>query len=858
MPPYFQELATQKVGDGTVADIATRAFANLLTAASKMPNVCVVVSDLAAAYETGGALINRALKDARAEVGRQERTITPVDLSANEIYDILRKQLFAKLPSHEEIEVIASAYGRKLEEATKAKTAKRGAEAIADEVAATYPFHPRLKNLVALFKENEQFKQTRGVIELVSRLLKSVWERTDNDVFLIGPQHFDLSIAEVREKLAEVSGMRDVIATDLWDSKHSAHAQVIDLETGADTATQVGTLLLTASLSTAVNAVKGLTRDEMVECLASPLHEPSDFLTALEKLDSAGSGAWYVHRTPEGRYYFDRQENLKKLLKNLAQDAPQNQIDDLIRHRLRVMFKPKRKTAYHEVLPLPQLDDLATKVRRARVLAIVSPDAKIPPGEIERFFEGLSQKNNLCVLTGDQTAMGNVEDAARHLYASQKADNRIAEGHAQREELESTQAAYEQNFNATVQGLFDKVLFPVERQGRGPQLVPKPLDMTRDATQEFDGEQQIEKTLTADPIKLFVDIDKEFEAICEKAQDLLWLENQNETRWSDAADRYAEQAGMPWMPSKGLDELKTIACTRGIWEDLGNGFITKKPKKKRTSAQIVPEGTPDDKGRVRLRVNPVNAGPAPQIRYAEDAAVSESSPLLRDNPHSTAALRVSFLVADPSGQYETGEPTVWKNRLVIRNELKEEGKQRVVGLFVAPRGDIRYTLDGSEPREGKQYDGPITIGDGEVMLRAFASADGLETRDDFRFQAKGSSGVQVDDARPARMINRREGFKLDSRRATFDGLKHAADKAVTFEEVKLSVGQGSQVATIVIGEVKVEAPFLTELLESVLQKFNPDTPVTMTFRTAHFASGHDLKDFCEKVGIAITQQGIEQ
>ena len=141
-------------------------------------------------------------------------------------------------------------------------------------MAATYPFHPRLKNVVALFKENEQFKQTRGVIELVSRLLKSVWERPSNDVFLIGPQHFDLSIAEVREKLTEISGMRDVIATDLWDSQQSAHAQRIDLETGNDSAAQVGTLLLTASLSTAVNAVKGLTREEIVECLVSPLREP--------------------------------------------------------------------------------------------------------------------------------------------------------------------------------------------------------------------------------------------------------------------------------------------------------------------------------------------------------------------------------------------------------------------------------------------------------------------------------------------------------------------------------------------------------------------------------------------------------
>jgi predicted AAA+ superfamily ATPase len=257
MPPYFHYLDTQKVGNGTVADIATRAFANLLTAAGKKKNVCVVVSDLAAAYETGGRLINRALQDARAELGRQERSITPVDLASNEIYDILRKRLFKSLPDQAEIDDIAGAFGRKLEEASKSKTANRGAEAIAEEIAATYPFHPRLKNVVALFKENEQFKQTRGLIELVSRLLRSVWDRHANDIFLIGPQHFDLGIPEVRDKLTEISGMRDVIAKDLWDVQQSAHAQIIDLQTGKEAAAQIGALLLTASLSTAVNAVKG-------------------------------------------------------------------------------------------------------------------------------------------------------------------------------------------------------------------------------------------------------------------------------------------------------------------------------------------------------------------------------------------------------------------------------------------------------------------------------------------------------------------------------------------------------------------------------------------------------------------------
>lgn len=43
MPPYFEDLATRPIGAGTVADIATRAFANLLTAAGKKSNVCIVI-----------------------------------------------------------------------------------------------------------------------------------------------------------------------------------------------------------------------------------------------------------------------------------------------------------------------------------------------------------------------------------------------------------------------------------------------------------------------------------------------------------------------------------------------------------------------------------------------------------------------------------------------------------------------------------------------------------------------------------------------------------------------------------------------------------------------------------------------
>jgi hypothetical protein len=78
--------------------------------------------------------------------------------------------------------------------------------------------------------------------------------------------------------------MRDVIAKDLWDINQSAHAQVIDLNCKSDSAKQVGTLLLTASLSTAVNAVKGMTREEIIESLSMPNRKPSEFIEAFRSI----------------------------------------------------------------------------------------------------------------------------------------------------------------------------------------------------------------------------------------------------------------------------------------------------------------------------------------------------------------------------------------------------------------------------------------------------------------------------------------------------------------------------------------------------------------------------------------------
>jgi hypothetical protein len=112
------------------------------------------------------------------------------------------------------------------------------------------------------------------------------------------------------------------------------------------------------------------------------------------------------------------------------------------------------------------------------------------------------------------------------------------------------------------------------------------------------------------------------------------------------------------------------------------------------------------------------------------------------------------------------------------------------------------------------------------------------------------------DVKPGRLVSR-TGRKLDSRTKTFEGLKQAGERSVAFENVTLTVGQGAQAVQVMIGEIH-DAAFIEAILKTVLEKFEPTTPVSMAFRKAHFTSGHDLKHFAATLGIELQTGDVDQ
>ena len=177
LPPYFDYAVTALSVTATSRRSRLTLYRIYSPPSLKLKRCCIVISNLSGSYEGATRQLRQAIRNFEQEANRQARSITPVELASQEIYEILRKRLFRKLPDKSVIDSVASAYAAALSEASRSKSVAKSAEQIAEDIHGSYPFHPSVKHVVALFKENESYRQTRGLMQFVSKMLKSAWKR---------------------------------------------------------------------------------------------------------------------------------------------------------------------------------------------------------------------------------------------------------------------------------------------------------------------------------------------------------------------------------------------------------------------------------------------------------------------------------------------------------------------------------------------------------------------------------------------------------------------------------------------------------------------------------------------------------
>jgi hypothetical protein len=865
LPPYLQNAGTQMFGKGTLADRVVYSLSALMTAALELPQCAIVIANLSGSYKQQTKALADAIDNLQQETRRQAMTITPVQLAGNEIYEILKKRLIDELPDERTIADVAE------EHAQQVKKAEDGGyiiaasiEQIAEQVRETYPFHPSFKHLAALFKENEGFRQTRGLMQFSARLLKSVEQRRDDDVFLIGTQHLDLNDDQVKDEIERISPKLIPAVTRDIAEHGNAIAETIDDELGSDAAVQVMTLLLASSLSRAVGGRIGLSDSEIIEFLAAPNRKPDEFLEALQRLREQ---AWYLHRE-EQRLFIKETENLSRQIERNAKDVPQPKVDQALINRLSGILQPVRRNAYQDVQVLPPLNEL--KLSGPRVLIVIKPDGRVPPSELQNFFDYQQEKNNLLVLTGQDSHLADaVEERLRELYAIEQIHKRLKPGDTLYEEardrLEETGGRFNKALSAAYNRLYYPSIDPIDgREFLGFVTIDNGL-MIGDGEQS--AEAQIEGLLASPRAnyKLVPSLTDNVSEYFAMAEEDLWPSggNNRRTPWKDVLNRAISNSAWPWMPGAGgMDGLKSEALKQGRWRLGQDGYIEKGPfPKDKTSVNVSVLGTSADTGESILRLTPRHAGEGPVIHFSTKPQVTEQDPRVEDLDNlSTREGTLYFWVRDPTGRYESGPPVAWRADLKIRHQVEPAGEQRRVTLQSTPAADMSYSLDGANPKDGPSYDGPFTIGLEAVRLLVHARAGEATASADFPIPASGDQSVHIDDAKPASLSSARR-VALDTTERVFALINRFKTRAGTrFKGVRIEIGEGENTVTVRFQEREITAMMIEQVIDnlrSVLQE--DDAPVALTVSDGiQFETGFDAKEFADIAAIQLRPGDVLQ
>jgi len=853
LPPYLAVAHTQTVGQGTLLDLLKYSIANLFSAAMKCKRCVVVVASLDAAYDDARRILGGQLADLQKETSRGAKSITPVDLNTGEIYDILRKRLFTRLPDPDgaEVERVSQAYLAAYKEAIRGRALAKSAEQMADEIVGSYPFHPSYKDILSLFKENEKFRQTRGLIQFTANLLRGVWGSREEEIFLIGAQFLDFADQETRDQVKEIErSLESALASDVYDTDGSAHAQGIDGDRNDRAGSQVATLLFISSLSDNTDGIRGLPRDTLVEYLVAPGKEPTRFI---EAFDALRDRCWYLHNRDGDRWYFSDIANVRKQIEDKVGKIPQDRVDEEMRRRLMDIFRPVTKVAYSELIVLPRIDDVNLTPSK-RTCLVLSPDAKAPPAAAARFFNDVVYKNAFCVVAGDGSKMASAEDSVRRLLAIAAVKTIVADTPRHQRELESEQETTEIGFNSTIKSLFNAVWYPQTKELKSARI-----DLGHFQEKGvIQGEKAVESALAGGGAKKLVELDPErMDGLIQRCEDQLFPDGQSRTRWSDVLERAASNARWIWLPPKGMDEIKGSALADGRWVE-ENGYVDKSPPPPQPLIRVTRIGGDEGTGESELEIAVSNAGKAPEVLIAPTREGLATGEVITDRTHRTTEVELWFQARNPETG-EVSEPYRWAGTITITHERRDNAGIWYVTLAARPEAELRWNTTGINPKDGEVYDGsPIKIdGRQKTTLYVYAVKGGVSAERRFSFDAVGATKTIIDD-RPARA---KRDFRFATKGEVLRVVRATKGKeSVSFHGVSVTVGEGERSLQVRSGrDVALSGQDVETIIEGLRGALGqPDAEVQLRFREVDFPDGYALKDFATQVGIDIPVDDVEQ
>lgn len=762
LPPYLENAKSKMIGNSDLSVVTTTALSNLLSALGKeqLSNVCLVISDLKATYESGSELLQGTFKELENEVGRSAIDIEPVGSSSDEIFYILRKRLFAEVANNNEINEVAIGYKKAVNDARKMNLTNISAEQVYVAAKDSYPFHPSIKDLYARFKENPGFQQTRGLIRLMRKIVAQLYSGENclaKSKYMINVFDFDLNDKRMFSVVTQINqSLTNAVSHDIA-ARGQAVAEQIDATYNTKVVQEVAKLILVSSLADVPHALLGLSVSEIIGDLCEPNKDITNIKKSLEEFKVK---AWYLDTDRDGRVFFKNTKNMIAEMCSLVEGYSNEEAKKELRKFLKDRFTPSIKDCYQQLEIFPAIDEIQLSVDKV-TLVIFEPYSgnKLHP-ELEKFYNNTSYQNRVMFLSGQRDTMKRLYNAIKELTAietiiKRMRDDNVPETNQQYQIALDTHSKKMISVIQAARETFVTLYYPNKK---GIATADFKMEFKEN---KYDGEDQITKLLKS---KMKFTDDVSNDSFIKKIEDRLFT--RKEMMWSEIKERAATNTAWQWHIPSALDKIKSECIKKDIWREHGS-YIEKGPfEKEHTSVSIEKIRTDETTGESILRVRPKYGD---KIYYEIDGIATTASMEVTDNNNfRTDELELSFLCIDSSNEHPTGEAIKWTDEPKVRYKLRETASGKMLSLQTNPKANIRYTTDGSNPKEnGGIYEGEFIIPEGTTFVQFVAEYKGKYfTVDSIKIEK--NIGINVDNDKKLTVL---KYFSRVDTNATYEDIK---------------------------------------------------------------------------------------
>jgi len=845
LPPYLENARSKTIGNSDLSVVTVNAISNLFTALGKeeLSNVCLVISDLKATYESGSEMLQASFKDLENEINRSALNIEPVGSGSDEVYHILEKRLFANLPDEADVVEIAKAYKEAVLEAKQMGYTNMSPDQIFLGVRDAYPFHPSIKDLYARFKENPGFQQTRGLIRLMRMIVAQLYGGNNPPAKtrqLINVFDFNLNDRSLLTVVSQIKpSLTNAIAHDIA-SNGRAIAEVVDAELEQTVMGELSKLLFVASMADVPNALLGLTLQDTIGYLCQP---GKDITRVKKALDDFIMKAWYLYTDRDGRLFFKNTKNMIAEINTLVESYDKDIAKKELKGFLKDIFKPTLGDCYQDVQVFPAVDEIRISDDKIN-LVLFEPysDGGLKP-DLSAFYENTRLKNRMMFLSGRRNTMDNLIRTAKERKAVQviigrMIDEKVPENNPQFEKATDKLDKVTLNLLQAARETFLTLFYPAKKAMMSVDFLMEFSD------NNYNGEKQIRAVLLKRQ-KFTEDITGDtFKRKCEDR-----LFTQKEMRWIDIKARATTNPAWQWHLPRALDDLKDDMIKKGVWRESG-GYVEKPPFPKEDTDVIIQElNRNNETGEATLKLTPKYGD---RILYEIGSPATEASlPVETPQQFKTRELVLYFLCVDTTGEHATGKPQKWNNQITLQYRTYDKGTDLMVELKSAPAVPIHYSTDGSNPKvNGGTYDGEFSVPETSTHILAIAEKEELFSETlTIKIDRETPGPIDIDPQKPLVLTGR---VKTNDTADTYEVLgcfkKHQAmlsEVIVTLYRTDEKTNEKGWIELSIDQYTPVKPGKLEQEMESIRENFMENGKVTISieYAAAKFKTGQHFLDW---------------